>query len=116
MFEWLTGTVQGSYDALVNIPNIIAEVVGSLLLSLVYPFVVALSVLQDLWNAVYGSFANLVNAILSIPNVVINLINVLFVGVLPSIWTAIFVSTITVVVALRVYSFLKDIEIVGNKI
>lgn len=116
MFEAELAALQGIYDFVISLPNVLADIAGALLLSAVYPLVVVISTVNYLWNMIYLVFANFINAVFSIPNSIITLVNILFVGVFPSVWVAILISTILVIASFRVYSFLKDIEIVGNKI
>ena len=105
LFEWVAGFV-----------NILSGLLVACLMAICYPLVVFLGILQHLVNLVLIEIIGFINALITLPNVIIELINLLFVGVFPSIWVSLLVLSVLLSVGLRLYSFLKDISIVGCKI
>ena len=104
------------YECVIGIPMAIADIFIQIIAVVLYPFVVALYVLQEIFNAIYEPLVVMLNAIIGIPNAVINIVNLVFVGTFPSIWTVLIVGAASMAIGLRIYSFLKDVEIVGCKI
>jgi hypothetical protein len=58
----------------------------------------------------------LLNNLMAIATTFIDLLDTVFVGLLPLTIVILLGALITIVVVLRVYSFIKDIEILGFKI
>lgn len=92
------------------------EMIVALLLALAYPFVIAINIIENVINDVLVKVIELLNAFISLPNAIIDLTNVLFVGVFPSAWITLLGLSLLLAIGLRLYSFAKDVSIVGFKI
>jgi hypothetical protein len=96
--------------------SVIAEYLGAFLAVALYFPIRMLNIIIDLINIVLGSLMNAVNSIIILGNLMVTLITGTFNNVLPDAWVAAFGIIILLNIALRVYYFVKDIEILGNKI
>ena len=105
LFDDVLGAVNGLYGAIVDV-----------LMSILYPVVVVLGALQDIVNAGAAPVLRFVNVLISIPNIGIKIINLLFVGVFPSVWIGLLVATLLIVCGLRLYSIVNNIELLGFKL
>ena len=83
------------------------------LIALVYPLMVAINVVETAINTLLVQVLALGNALISVPNAIIDLMNVLFVGAFPTPWIVVMVLSIMLAIGLRLYAFLKDVSIVG---
>jgi len=104
------------YNFVIGIPMAIADIFIQIIAVILYPVVVALYVVQEIFNAFYEPLVVMLNAFIGIPNAVINIVNLMFVGTFPSVWTVLIVGSAGIAIGLRLYSFLKDVSIVGCKI
>ena len=73
-------------------------------------------VLIDLLNLMIASLTGFVNVIINSGNTIIQLVSNLWTGVFPGPWVALLLVIILVNIVLRVYYYIKDISILGNKI
>jgi len=102
-------------DALTAINGLFALLIA-IATALLYPLVVILSVIQAIWAAFYSCFADFVNAMILIPNTIIDVINAFFVGVFSTTIIGLMAINLGIVLALRLYSFMKDVSIFGCKL
>jgi len=73
-------------------------------------------VMIDLLNLMIASLTGFVNVIINSGNTIIQLVSDLWTGVLPGPWVSLLLVIILVNIVLRVYYYIKDISILGNKI
>ena len=81
-----------------------------------YPVVVAADIAQTVFGNLYTVLATFINALISIPNTIIIIWNMGIFSAFPTAWMVIMCAMLLIVLGLRLYSFLKDVEILGNKI
>lgn len=93
------------YQMMIGIPTMV-----------LYPFLVVAATFQNWILAGYAGIAGFINVIIQVPNTIIDLINLLFVNVLPSLWLQLIAIHLMVIMGLRLYSYAKDVSIVGFKI
>lgn len=118
-------SLNDSIASLAGIANIgdalesfISPLVGALiqiLMLLVYPFVILLSIGQYALLSIFQSVIDVMNGSVYLINDIGYILN-LFSGVFPTTWTVILGLIILANLGLRIYWFVKDISIVGNKI
>ena len=105
--------LQGIANLIFNIPWQIANILTQILMCLIYPVIVFLTTIQVLVNAAIAPPLTLVNVLITIPNTAITMINILLVGVYPSIWIGLLVSGLLIVLGLRIYAIVKGVSILG---
>jgi hypothetical protein len=131
MSEWWEFFIDESislYDSIASLGGIsnigdaleafISPLVGALiqiLMLLVYPFVILLSIVQYAILTIMQSLIDILNGTVYIINDIGYLLN-LFQGVFTPTWIMILGLIILVNLGLRIYFFVKDISILGNKI
>lgn len=101
---------------LVNLPWAMIALLINLVMVCFYPVVVIIATIETLFGTLWTPVAEFINVLIGIPNLLIDLLNSLFIGTLPPIWIGLIMAELFIVLGLRIYSFLKDIEILGNKI
>jgi hypothetical protein len=104
------------FDELASLAWEIGGVFLAILMVALYPIVVFIGTFQTFFQAIWTPIVGLINVLIGIPNLLIDLMNALFVGTLPPTWIALIMAELFVVLGLRIYSFLKDVEILGNKL
>lgn len=102
-------------DALASFIEPFIGALIQVLMLLVYPFVIILDIVQQALLTIFQSAIDVMNGTIYLINDIGYMIN-LFQGVFPSTWTAILGLIILANLGLRVYWFVKDIQILGNKI
>lgn len=102
-------------DALASFIEPFIGALIQVLMLLVYPFVILLDIVQQALLTIFQSAIDVMNGTIYLINDIGYMIN-LFQGVFPSTWTAILGLIILANLGLRVYWFVKDIQILGNKI
>jgi len=112
-FDDILTATQAVYNSIVGIPMTIAGILAQLLNCLLYPVVVAFDCLTTIINTGIAPPLQLANVIISVPNVGITIINLLFVGVFPSIWVALIIASMMIMVGLRLYAIVKGASILG---
>lgn len=119
-FSWpnldVIGWLQQIWSTLLSIPQTILEGVVQLLMTAAYPAVVVVDVAENVFANFYSVLVTFLNALISIPNTIIDVWNLGLFSAFPTTWTVIMMSELFIVLGLRLYSFLKDVEILGNKI
>jgi len=113
---WPFDQLSGVVEQLVQLPFAIASLLQTLLLEFFYPLVVLWNVFISWLNFALGIFTGFFNGFLSAANLVISLQNTLLVGHFPSPWVALLGFMVLFRVCMRLYFFLRDIEILGNKV
>ena len=104
------------WEDIANLASGFYDLFAAAIMALLYPLVVGISVMQNIWTVFYVTFAAFYNAMLLIPNTFIDLINVFFVGVMPTAIIGLMGANLFIVLGLRLYSFIKDVSIFGWKI
>lgn len=104
-FENIIDAINGLYEALVGIVYLV-----------LYPVISVIGIILNTLTVIYNEMMGLLNNLMAIATTFIDLLDTVFVGVLPLTIVILLGSLITIVVVLRVYSFVKDIEILGFKI
>lgn len=104
-FDEIIDAVNGIYEALIGVVYMLA-----------YPVLCGVSVVCEVITLAIGKMALLLNNMMSIPTMLIDMIEGVFVNVLPVAILVLISGLIFIVLALRVYHFIKDIEILGFKI
>lgn len=103
-FDDVLGAINGLYDFFF-----------SLICMAFYPVLRLVDVGQSWVNAGYSGIIEFINSLIGFPNILIDTFNSIF-GFLPSPWLTVIAFDMVLIVAFRLYSFLKDIEIVGCKV
>ena len=104
-FDDILAAVNAGLEALPGLVNLI-----------LYPLLRIQDLLYNLVMYVVDKFYILFNNLLAIPTMIYGLFESVFVAVLPLSIMLLISAMFLIVVALRVYSFIKDIEILGFKI
>ena len=104
-FDDVLGGINELYLMIISIPTMV-----------LYPFLVAAGMVQDWILAGYAGIVGFINVIIQTPNTIIDFVNLLFVNVLPALWLQLIAIHLMVIVGLRLYSYAKDVSIVGFKI
>ena len=112
-FDDILTATQAVYNSIVGIPWSIADVLAQILNCLLYPFVVAIDSLTTIVNVAIAPPLQLANVIISVPNIAINIVNLLFVGVFPSIWVALIIASLLIMLGYRLYAIVKGASILG---
>jgi hypothetical protein len=119
-FTWpdldVIGWLQHIWSAVTSIPQTLLDGLTQLLMAAAYPAVVLADVVENIFADFYTVLATFINALISIPNTIIDVWNIGIFSAFPETWTIIMMSELFIVLGLRLYSFLKDVEILGNKI
>lgn len=94
----------------------LGDLLSYLLFGLLHPFY-ALSdffntVITNVWTSLHGLYSALVGLFTT----VIDLVSSMLSGSIPYIWLTIILIGFSVVFILRIYWFLKDVSILGNKV
>jgi len=110
------GWLQHLWSAVISIPQTLLDGVVQIAMAAAYPAVVFADIAENIFADFYTVLATFINAIISIPNTIIDVWNIGIFSAFPDEWTIIMMSELFIVLGLRLYSFLKDVEIVGNKI
>jgi hypothetical protein len=110
------GWLQQIWAVLTSVPQTILEGLIQLLMTAAYPFVVIVDVIENIFANFYTVLATFINALISVPNTIIDVWNIGIFSAFPTVWTVIMMAEMFIVLGLRLYSFLKDVEILGNKI
>jgi len=113
---WPFDNLGDTVAQITNLPWAIAGIFIHFFMMVAYPIVLLISIVQNAFIALWTPLAGFVNALIGIPNLLIGILNALFVGTLPAIWIGLIMIELFIVLGLRIYSFLKDVEILGNKI
>lgn len=93
-----------------------SQFLADILNALLYPLQVIFGHIYVIFSIIIDSFIGLYDSFASLFSSVYSLFTAAFQSWLPSPWMALIFLIFTVVFLLRVYSFLKDIEIWGFKI
>ena len=104
-FENIIDAINGLYEAMVGVVYLV-----------LYPVISVIGIILNTLTVIYNEMVGLLNNLMAIGTTFIDLLDTVFVGVLPLTIVILLGSLITIVVVLRVYSFVKDIEILGFKL
>lgn len=104
------------FDDVVNAVNGLISTLPGLINLVLYPLLRIQELLYQLFMYEIDKFYLLLNNLVAIPTLVFGFFETVFADVLPLTILLLFGSMFLIVVALRVYSFVKDIEILGFKI
>lgn len=111
---------EGLIESLFDLGRSIAEYIGHGIFILVhcffYPFQVIFYWFSIILKLIWNTFVNLLTAWWDIFNVLYDFLSDMLTSLFPSMWSVIILLGITIVFTLRLYYFIKDISIVGNKI
>ena len=105
-----------AYDLAQSTMLVIGGYIGGFMAVILYFPISALNVVITLLNQIIGSLSGVMNSVISLGNTFSGLITNTFTDVFPNQWLAILSTIVLLNVALRVYYFAKDIEILGFKI
>jgi len=95
--------------------NLVGIIIDVLMLILYLPMRM-FGVLIDLLNIILGSITGFMNTVIIAGNTLSTTFLGVFNGVMPSPWITALGTIILVNIVLRVYHYVKDIEILGNKL
>jgi len=101
------------FDDVLGAVNALYEAIVGVLMAVLYPVVVFLSTLQDIVNAGAAPVLGFVNVLIRIPNIAIDILNLLVVGIFPSAWVGLLTASLLIVLGLRLYAIAKGISIAG---
>ena len=101
----VSDVLSGVYEALVGVVYLV-----------LYPVISVIGIILNTLTVIYNEMVGLLNNLMAIGTTFIDLLDTVFVGVLPLTIVILLGALITIVVVLRVYSFVKDIEILGFKL
>lgn len=104
------------FDETVEAINGLIQALPGLMNMVLYPLLSIQDLIYQVFAYVFEKFYYLFNNLLSIPTMILNFFEGIFLVVLPGSIIALFGALFLIVVGLRLYSFLKDIEILGFKI
>lgn len=104
-FDNIIDAVNGLYEALVGVVYLV-----------LYPVISVIGIILNTLTVIYNEMVGLLNNVMAIGTMFIDLLDTVFVGVMPLTIVILLGALITIVVVLRVYSFVKDIEILGFKL
>jgi len=115
-FDQTIDALNALWSLVSGLPMAIAGVLIAIAMVCLYPVVSLVCAMQTIIQAGYIPFAAFVNALIGIPNAVIIVLDSLFSPAIPSVWIELIAIELMIILGLRLYSFLKDVEIVGCKI
>lgn len=104
------------FDEAVDAINALISTLPGLINLVLYPFLRIQELLYVLFAYEVDKFYILLNNLLAIPTMIMDLLETIFSTVFPLSIILLFGALFLIVVGLRLYSFLKDIEILGFKI
>lgn len=100
-------------DLIRNLFYWISDAVSVIVNAVTYPFLKLFEIFQsfivNIWDSLHSLVVNLVDLFALVTGFVYDF----FVGIFPSTWTALFMASLTLVIALRIYYFLKGVSIAG---
>lgn len=107
-------------EKLVDLALAIAEYIGQAVKTLVncllYPFQCIFTGLINIVLIIIDVFKSLIITMWDTFDIIYDFIYNLFTDLFPNIWITLVLLGLTIVFLLRIYHFIKDISIVGNKI
>lgn len=103
-------------DLALAIGEYISQAIEILINAIIHPFKYIIIWLGNIVKLIFDTFVALFNTLWNTFDIMYNFISNLLTGFFPNIWTTIILIGITIVFLLRIYYFIKDISILGNKI
>ena len=94
----------------------ISEALEALINAFIHPIIYLVTWLGNIVKLIFDAFVNLFSTIWNTFDILYNFTSNIFTGLFPNIWTTIILLGITIIFLLRLYYFIKDISILGNKI
>ncbi|SFM90783.1 hypothetical protein [Methanolobus profundi] len=92
------------------------QFLSELLYALLYPLEVIFRHLTNIIQIIIGAFVGLISSLFTFFNSVYSMISTFVSLWMPSVWIILILIMLGIAFVLRIYWFLKDIEILGNKI
>lgn len=112
--------ISQAVTGLVNLPGAVAGIVTSLLGGvadvITYPIIAILTGILTIANTVIAPVAGLAGNIIATGVTITGTITTVLGAVWDASWMALILAGVAFVIAVRVYHYLKDIEILGNKV
>jgi hypothetical protein len=93
-----------------------SQFLRELLFALLYPFQVIVEHLRNILDIVIDAFYGLVITFQAFFDAVYFLVSGILTSLFPSTWSALILLMLSIVFLLRLYWFLKDVSILGNKV
>lgn len=112
----MTWVVDTFLDLAIYIAGFISDAVYILVNTITYPFIFFFTQINNIFKLIYSAFTGLFNTIWDTFNILYEFTTNLFTSIFPSLWTTLILLGLTIVFCLRLYYFIKDISILGNKI
>jgi hypothetical protein len=103
----------GYIDGLVTY---LVSMIINLCYALFYPIYSIIMIFVNVINLIWVSFVSFINSLIGLFTAVYSTIYSLFYLIFPSSWVAVLLLGLSIAILLRVYAYLKDIEIFGFKI
>ena len=110
---WLIDTLE---DLGKSIATYISEALEALINALIHPFIYLITWIGNIIKLIFDAFTNLFSTIWNTFNILYDFTSNIFSQLFPCVWTTIILLGITIIFLLRLYYFIKDISILGNKI
>jgi hypothetical protein len=101
---------------LADLAAYIGSIFISLVMTVIYPVIVFLQAIQSIANSILIPFELLINLFILVYNLAVSIVGQTFATVLPSTYTLLLMSALSVKIGLVIYHYLKDVEILGCKI
>jgi phage-related protein len=99
-----------------SIATYISEALEALINALIHPVIYLITWLGNIVKLIFDAFTNLFNTIWNTFNILYDFTSNIFTQLFPNVWTTIILLGISILFLLRLYYFIKDISILGNKI
>lgn len=110
---WL---IDDLFEAVLSLGEYIGQAVQTIVEAIVYPLTCILSWLLNILTIIKDTFVSLVSTLWNTFNIMYDFVQSIISIMFIDSWTTLILLAVTIVFLLRIYYFLKDISIVGNKI
>jgi len=103
-------------DAVLSLGEFISQALEALINAIIHPFFYILNAVGVIIMLILNGILSLLSALWATFTIMYDFISTVFTGFMPNLWTTLILLAITIVFLLRLYYFVKDISILGNKI
>lgn len=108
--------IENLKDLSISIAVYISQAVESLVNALTHPFIYSVIWMENIIKIIINSIIGMLNSIWNTFDILYIFLTNLLVSLLPNAWTTIILIGVSIVFLLRLYYFIKDVSILGNKI
>lgn len=110
---WLVDSLK---DLALSISKYISQAVETLANLIIHPVLYIGVWISNIIKLIFNAIIGLINTIWNTFDILYTYITNILIAMIPNAWTTIILLGLTIVFLLRIYYFLKDVSILGNKI